>query len=170
MGKESKQRGENWEVEIEREVALIPGVTLFKVPTAQTHKGKRKYTKKTYVDFAGHTSAGRHIALEAKCTLDSKVFYLSSQLSDFQWQVLTNAGAAGAISFVYLCALWWELRAKGQPLVERFVLPVNGSGEIAGLSDRAPFHFDEFSSRFKVGNGETWFEAWNRLEESGFTD
>ena len=105
-------------------------------------------------DFSGLLSCGRHVVFEAKATMSATSFPFGS-LAEHQAAALHRAYRWGAVSFVYVL--------DGHQ--RRWVLPWK---EIEKTKlQRESYPFDDAPTRKR--EGETWLQAWERIEAQGMT-
>lgn len=153
-----------WESAIRKECfALQDAGTAFvdKNWEAPRLPGRHEKREASKPDFSGHLSCARHVVFEAKTSLHFTRFDFAN-ISDGQRQYLDHAHACGAVAFIYLLDNYRR----------RWVLPwgevlrrENVHGKSSFTLPESP-HFIE-SSDLKKKRGETWLDAYRRIEMGG---
>lgn len=103
-------------------------------------------------DFSGFiSSGGRHVVFEAKATLSETSFDFG-RIANHQLEHLSIAHHAGAIAFVYVL----------DGLERKWLLPMPVIW--SWMQQRKSFPFDAGDGELQKQDGETWLEAWQRIE------
>jgi recombination protein U len=155
----AKAHGATWEAYVRAEnthLARIGKALVVKVPEDLRPVRRLKdghvqavYAGKAYCDYMGTLQGGRAVTFDAKATLSETSFPFSN-IADHQLEIMTTVARLGGIAFVYVLS----------GLQDKYVLPVNADGVIAGVTDRKSFPFDE---HFRKPTGETWLDTLERL-------
>lgn len=155
----SQEHGALWEREIRKMCRALKKAHRADVDKnweAPKVRGSHEKREKSKPDFSGTRPGGRHIVFEGKATLSKTSIQLSA-VSPGQWERLELQHEWGAISFVYVLT--------GERT--HWVIPFRRWVEIEAEGERSSFSFVEESDAYRCGRGETWLDAWDRLEGEG---
>ena len=154
-----------WEAAIRKECASLSGdrrAFVDKNWEAPKIPGTHQRVEESKPDFSGHLSDGSHVVFEAKTSLH-KTRFSFDQIRPGQADHLADAEACGAVSFIYLL----------DNLRRRWVIPWSVVERLKAIENRQSFAYPEsphFIDRFSACQkrpGETWLDAYTRLEMEG---
>lgn len=184
-GKRSQYIGAQFERFVEDELAFEyrqgrACVKKMRPPMRVRHKVKGnnkqfvcEHTHAPTVDYEGVINGGVSVKFDAKLTEDDKKFSFNA-IGDKQIAHLAEHARFGGVSFLYVA------KAPQGFARERYVLPVDANGRIAGIvhrrcerllimgKQRASIKWEEIPERYRVqGKHESWLDVLIRLEEEG---